>query len=135
MRIFILRFGCCSGGLWLGLSADAEKHLVHNEHRVAIAEAVTSIIFISKRPKQLNPVDDGDHHLPAAASRLDCSAVGVGRSDKWHHGIDEALKLTRVEQSGYLRQFFLVRLDDKECFFDALVLGPLTISGNGDHAA
>jgi hypothetical protein len=45
------------------------------------------------------------------------------------------LKLTRVEQSGYLRQFLLVRLDDEECFFDALVLGTLALSGNGDHAA
>src|SRR4029077_117136 len=61
--------------------------------------------------------------------------VGVGRSDKWHHSIDEASKLTRVEQSGYLCQFFLVRLDDEECFFDALVLGPLAVGGNGDDAA
>jgi hypothetical protein len=61
--------------------------------------------------------------------------VGVGRFSKWDDSIDKALKLTSLEQSAHSDQFFLIRLHDKECFFDALIIGPLALGGNGDHAA
>ena len=79
--------------------------------------------------------DQADDYLAPSELASSGSQVGSRSLRERDNAIDAYLEVTAIKKASDFAQFLLVRLDDEERRFGALILCSLSVGGDRDHAA